>query len=96
MVGKARAVKDADVVQTQKAARKDVVSVLVGAVDPPGEIEQQFVETTLEKGPVAPPGGSIDAQHGPGMDRRINVAEVELVGWNGTARVHIPLAQHEH
>src|SRR5713226_5312875 len=47
------AVKDADVVEAEKAALEDVAALGVLAVDPPGEIEDQLVEDALEKGAVA-------------------------------------------
>src|SRR5882762_10916297 len=47
------AVEKTDIVEAEKPALKDVVSFDVLAVDPPGEVEHQFVEDTFEKGPVA-------------------------------------------
>ena len=43
------AIKDADVVQPQKAALKDVVAVGILAVDPPGKVEQQLVKDPLQE-----------------------------------------------
>ena len=42
------AVEDADVVQTEEAALEDVPPRAVLAVDPPGEVQEQFLETALE------------------------------------------------
>ena len=43
------AVEDADVVQTEKAALKDVSSLGILAIHPPGEIQQQFLKNPLKK-----------------------------------------------
>ena len=47
------AVKDADVVQPQKAALKDVMAVQILAVHPPGEIQHELVEGVRQKVEVA-------------------------------------------
>src|SRR6266446_9817639 len=47
------AVEKADIVEAEKPALKDVVSLDVLAVHPPGEIEHQLVEDTFEESPVA-------------------------------------------
>ena len=72
----------------EEAALEDVVAFVVLAVDPPGEVDEQLVEHALQEvvvrrqaldGPalgVDPPDG-----HGrPGLDRRVDVAEVPFVG----------------
>ena len=43
------AVEDADVVEAEKAALKDVFAEAVLAVHPPGEVQQQFVERRREE-----------------------------------------------
>src|SRR5271154_6558561 len=47
------AVEDADVVEAEKTALKDVAALGVPAVDPPGEIQHQLVKDAPEKCPVA-------------------------------------------
>ena len=51
-----RAVEDADVVQAKEAAGEEIVALGVLAIDPPGEIEQQLLESALEemRGRAAP------------------------------------------
>ena len=44
-----RAVEDADVVEAEKAALEDIVPEGILAVNPPGEIDQQLVESTGEE-----------------------------------------------
>ena len=92
------AVENADVVQPQEAAREQVLAAGVLAIDPPGEIDQQLLEGAGEKTPVALAprrGHLVDPPAGPGMDRRIDVAQVELVGRDLPVGVHVPLAQQE-
>ena len=47
------AVEDADIVEAEKTALKDVAALGVLAVDPPGEIQHQLVENAPEKSPIA-------------------------------------------
>ena len=49
------AVEDADVIQTEKAALKNVAPVGILAIDPPGEIQQQLLKNPFEKFAVALP-----------------------------------------
>ena len=44
-----RTVDRTDVVESQKAATEKVVALGVLAVEPPGEVEQQFLEDALEE-----------------------------------------------
>ena len=43
------AVEDADIVQAEKPALKDVLALGVFAIDPPGKIQQQLMKHALEK-----------------------------------------------
>src|SRR5689334_2472699 len=47
-------VKDADIIQPEKATLKDVQSLGILAVDPPCEVEHQFMEHPLQEGKIAP------------------------------------------
>ena len=49
------AVEEADVVQAQEAALEDVAAFGVLAIDPPGEVDEQFLEDALEEEAVARP-----------------------------------------
>ena len=73
------AVEDADVVQPQEPALKDVLAEAILAVHPPGEVQQEFVEGQLEKILVRLPAqgqlGAVEEQRRPRMDRGIHVAE---------------------
>ena len=78
---------------------KDVVAFAVLAIDPPGEVEQQFVEDPFEEGAVSFPGDAllnlIDALGGPGMHGRVHIPKGPLVGRELTIGMHIPLAQEQ-
>jgi hypothetical protein len=78
-------VEDADIVETQESALEDVMPLHVLAIDPPGEIEQQFMEHPFQKRQVADAAilfavGLIHFPGRPGVDRRIHVAEIPFVG----------------
>jgi hypothetical protein len=91
-------VEDADVVEAEEAAGEKVFPVGILAVDPPGEVEEQFLENTFEETPVARAargGNLVDAPRGPGVDRRVDVAEFEFVGRDLAVGMHIPFAQKQ-
>ena len=97
------AVQHGDVVQPEEAALEDVVAFAVDLVDPPGEVDQQLVEAASPGSRGRPCRARIaihvvDPPDGPGVDRRIEVGELPLVGresgrWGaGTARTAAPRA----
>src|SRR5215213_395723 len=93
------AIENTDVVETEKAALKDVHPFSVFAIDPPREIQQQLLKHTSEKNGVADSTtlllDLVDAPRGPRMYRWIHIAERPLVRGKLTVRVHVPLAQHQ-
>ena len=56
--GKAQAIEDADIVQAEESALKNIISFGILAVHPPGEIQQQLVKDALQKEAVACPSFS--------------------------------------
>ena len=56
---------------------------------------QQLVEDPLEEVVVAPAVDLEDAQRGPRVHRRVDVAERPLVGRDLAVGVHVPLAQQQ-
>src|SRR5918996_3730531 len=77
-------VKNADVVQSQKAPLKDVATFVVLAVDPPGEIQQQLVEQALQEKSIGLAGdllgGLVYLEGSPSVDWWVHIAEVPFVG----------------
>ena len=72
------------------------------AVDPPGEVEHAACGTPA-RGTRGRPGRrrllAVDLEHpprGPGVDRRVDVAEGPLVGRELPVGVHVPLARQQH
>ena len=91
------AVEDADVVQAQETTLEDIMAVMVFAVHPPGEVQQQFVEDPLQEGGIGLAGDIAgDLVHlpgGPGVHRRVHIAESPLVGGELAVGVHVPFPQ---
>src|SRR5207249_6595514 len=90
---------DAEVVEAEEAALKDIAALRVLAVHPPGEVEHQLVENALEEFAVSLAAplllDLIDTPRRPGHHRRGHVAEGPFIGRNLPVRVHVPLAQQE-
>ena len=93
------AVEDPDVVEAEKSALEDVVAGEVLAVHPPREVEQQLVEDLLQEDRVGasavPLLDLVDSPRRPGVHRRVDVAELPLVGGDLPVRVHVPLAEQQ-
>ena len=93
------AVEHADVVQAEEPALEHVASGRVLAVDPPREVHQQLLERALQPRHVARAAllelGLVHGQRRPRVHRRVDVAEVPLVGRQLPARVEVQLAQHQ-
>ena len=92
------AVEDADVVQPQEAAGEHVAPGGVLAVHPPVEVQHQPLERSFQEPQVRPAQlllVLVEAERGPGVHRRIHVAEVPLVGGNLPVGVEVEIAQHQ-
>ena len=85
------AVDRADVVQAEEAALEQVVAERVLPVHPPGEVDQQLVEDPGEEVEVLPAVEREHLKRRPRLDRRVDVAEVPLVGGQRPVRVLEPL-----
>src|SRR5215472_7288295 len=78
-------IKYANVVQAEKSSGENIAPLRVFAVYPPGEIDQQALKTLFHKLDVSPAPlflNLVQEQRGPGMDGRVNVAKLPLVGGN--------------
>ena len=71
--GHMRPVDRSDVVEAKEAALKDVVAFLIDPIDPPGEVDGQFVEDPLEEVEVISPADLKHSQRRPGMNGGIEV-----------------------
>src|SRR5262249_18707706 len=92
------AIEDTDVVESEKAARKDVASLGVFAVDPPVEVQHQSLEGSLQKLQVGAAKfylNSVEEQGGPGVDWGIHVAKVPLVCGNLPVGMGVQVSEHE-
>ncbi len=93
------AVEHADVVEAEEAALEHVLAEAVLAVDPPGEVQQELVERRPEEVHVrlATQGllGAMEEQRRKGVDRRVHVAEVPLVGGHLAVGVQVGAPQHQ-
>src|ERR1700736_6462054 len=93
------AIEHADVVETEKAALENIISLGVLAVYPPGERDEHFVENRFQKCAVAFSGllalDLINAPRRPCQHRRINVVKIPFVGWNFPVRMLVPFAHDE-
>src|SRR5271166_6531892 len=85
------AVKDADIVQTEEATFKQIFAKAVFAVHPPTEVQHQLRKRPPEELEVALAFEgllrAVQENRRPGVYRRIDVAEVPLVGRNLTRRM---------
>ena len=90
------AIKHADVVQAEKPTLENVSAFGVLAVYPPGEIQHQLVQYSLQEGAiplaVAFLVDFVDAPGCPGMHRRVDITKGPLVRRNLSVGVHVPLA----
>src|SRR5262245_6310227 len=78
------AVKDPDIVQTEEPSFEHVAAGAILAVYPPGEVQEQLLEGALKPIHVTPAAPklfqTVGEDGGPGMDWRVNIAEVPFVG----------------
>ena len=93
------AVEHADVVEAEEAALEHVLAEAVLAVDPPGEVQHELVERRPEEIDVHFASqrllGAMEEQRRKGVDRRVHVTEVPLVGRDLTVRVQVGPAEHQ-
>ena len=93
------AIEDADIVQAQKSALKEVLAEAVLAVHPPAEVQHQLGKRALQEFHIAGAPerllGAIQEDRCPGVNRRIHIAEVPFVGRNLTGGVQEKFLQHQ-
>src|SRR5262249_18776903 len=78
---------------------EDIHTLRVFAVHPPGKVEQEFLEDAFEEGAITLASlflfDLVNAPGGPGVDRRVDVAERPLISGKLTVGMPLPLAQEE-
>src|SRR6266566_1787549 len=93
-------IEDADVVQSEKPALEDIAAFAVLPIDPPCEIEKQFLKHAREEGAVTGTSALfidlVNAPCGPCMDGWIHVAECPLIRRQLPVGMHVPLAQQQN
>jgi len=94
------AVEYANIIQPQKATLKDVVVVVILAIDPPGEIDDQLVHDSLQKIQITDAAVGfafrlINFQGCPGVYWRVNVIERPFIGGHLAVGMHIPNPGHQ-
>ncbi len=64
----------------------------------PIEVEDKLLEALCQEGTISLALRSshlVHPQHGPGMDRRIDIIKGKFIGWDLTIRGHIPFTQEQ-
>src|SRR5579862_8991354 len=94
------AVKDADVVEAEETALKDVATLGVLAIHPPCEIEHELVEGALQEREVAVSAMllAVDLKYAPRrprVHRRTHIAQRPFVCRELPIRMHVPLASEQ-
>ena len=93
------AVEDANVVEAQEAALEEVLAEPVLAVCPPREIQRELGEDAREELQIRVAAERLlrpmQEDRGPGVHRRVDVAEVPLVGGHLSGRMQVEGLQHQ-
>ena len=93
------AVENADIVEAEKPALEQVSAETVLAVHPPAEIRRQPTEYPLQKIEIGLAAHrllhAVDKDRRPGLYRRIDIAEVPLVGRDLSGRMQVHLAEQQ-
>ncbi len=94
-----RTVKDADIIQAQKASLEHVTARGIFAVHPPREIYKQLVKGAHEKHPVRLPADTardfVDAPRRPSLHGRIHVRKIPFVRRKLPVGMHVPFAHKQ-
>ena len=85
------AVEHRYVVKAEKAALENIIAFAVHLVHPPREVDEQFMKALFEKLAVrftrSSPVHVVNAPYGPGVNWRIQIRKLPLVGGNLTVGV---------
>src|SRR5271169_40488 len=93
------AVKNADIVEAEKPALEEAAAEAVLAVHPPAEIRRQPAEHSLQEVEIGLAAHrllhAVEKDRCPGLDRRIDIAEVPLIGRDLSGRMQVSLAEQQ-
>src|SRR3954453_4820261 len=93
------AVENADIIQSKKAAFKEILAKAVLAIHPPAEVQHQFRKRPFKELNVPFAAQRllcpIQKDRGPSVHGWIYVAEVPLIGGDLTGRMQKVLLQHQ-
>src|SRR5262249_49265752 len=92
------AIKDPDVVQSEKATGEDVLPLRIFPVDPPVKIQHQALKRSFQETQIGPAKllfHVVQKQRCPCMHGRIYVTEVPLISRNLSVGVCVQISQHE-
>src|SRR5271166_3020897 len=92
-------VENADVVEAQESALEDIHALGIFTVHPPGEVEHELVEDTLQECPVTLALAFfvdlVNAPRSPRVNWRVYIAERPLVSRDLSVGMHVPFPQHQ-
>src|SRR5215469_4578368 len=93
------AVENTDIIESEKPAFEEAPAKAVFPIDPPAEIRGEPAEHPLQEVEVSSAAEcllhAVEENRRPGLYRRVDVAEIPLIGRDLTGRVQINLAQKQ-
>src|SRR5215472_296220 len=93
------AVEDANIVETEKPAFEKAPAKAIFPIDPPAKIGGEPAEHPLQEVEIGSAAEcllhAVEENRPPGLYRRVDVAEIPLIGRDLTGRVQINLAQKQ-
>src|SRR5206468_6411554 len=93
------AVEDADIVEPEKPAFEEASAKPILAVHPPAEIRRQPAKDPLEKIEVRSAAqrvlNAVEKDRPPGLYRRVDIAEVPLIGRDLSGGMQVDLAEQQ-
>src|SRR5262245_47234918 len=91
------AVENADVIETEESALKNVFTFCVLSIHPPFEVQHQLVKDAFQELAVAntlpPLLDLVNTPRCPGVYGWIDISKGPLIRRNLSVRMHVPLAQ---
>src|SRR6516225_318530 len=93
------AVEDADIIVSEKPAFEEASSEAVFAIDPPAKVRGEPAEHSLQEVEIGSAAQRLlhaeEEDRRPGLNRRVDVAEIPLISGDLTGRIQVHLAQKQ-